>query len=904
MNPTEHSVAELTGDVNIAEARFKEHVSQLNLRGARVAAVLGGTLVPLFSVLDWFVLNPVFWHLFWLRLLVGVWMATVIVLSKREWAERHFYFLSASVFMSAGLSINVMVHLHDWIDPLQAPSHYYAGLILVVVGAATLGYWTIRQSVFVLGSLYLAYLVPSLILQPPGDFALYLSNNLFLLGTMLIAAAGQYFTYNLQKREVIASVGMEKAISQLGEANTRLTELDRYKTQFFANITHELKTPLTLILAPTESILKGEMGTFDEPQQEIFHRIYRNGLRLMKLISDLLDLAKLEDSKLRLRLEEVDLADFLNDLVTNIQPLADRKKIDLTYEVRGEETGIWSDRNRLEQILINLLSNAVKFTGEGGRVTVICDATGQRLHVSVEDSGIGIPQDKLRIIFDRFSQVDGSSTRKYGGTGIGLALAKELVNLHEGELWADSVVGQGTAMHVMFRRGKDHFRDDVVDRRTQRRAIPDGRRSDDGGLPEWWAQLSASNDFKLLSVDDATERRLAPRSRSASEAVEPQARVLVVEDSKEMLQFLEMQLRERYVVYLAENGVKGLELCRKLKPDLVVSDFMMPEMDGREMTREIKLGADTAHIPVVMLTAKADEADRIAGREAGADQYLAKPFSPSELLVVIAKLLSSQEKQAEKLMIQRMDSLQVVAARLAHEIHNPVNYIRNGAVLAKRSLGKLDALLPAPPQNVDDQNRELVDRTAKRARFITKIGKMLDQVTLGADRISKSVDLLREYSREGYTPLAVDYDVDEGMRKVINVVAPRDNSRRNVHYTPGDLGKIKCVPQEFHEVVSNLVQNAIDATPEDGNVWCEAQSNGDAVQIIVRDDGEGIPQENIDKIFSPMFTTKAPGEGMGMGLAITYQLLKKRGGKMQVMSEVGVGTTFTITWPVVPPEEE
>ncbi|MFH1530084.1 MAG: ATP-binding protein [Pseudomonadota bacterium] len=885
--PNIRSTADPLLDGDAVGERFRRHVRRLNVRGARFGGALIAILVPAFSILDYLVLRPVFYELLVLRVAVVLIAFSTIGLSFSARMQRYVVPMTMILFASCGLSIVGMVHLHDWIFPWESPSHYYAGTMLVMIGATLMTTWRVWESVIVFGGIYLAYLLPTILFQPPAHAVMYLSNNFFLGATVIIATVGHYFMYGLHRREVESGYRMELA-------NQRLTELDRYKTQFFANITHELKTPLTLILAPTESILKGEMGTFTGEQQEIFHRIYRNGLRLMKLISDLLDLAKLEDSKLRLRLDEIDLAEFLNELVSNIQPLAERKEIDLTYEVRGAETGIWSDHGRLEQILINLLSNAVKFTGEGGRVRVVCDATGQELHVSVQDSGIGIPQDKLRIIFDRFSQVDGSSTRKYGGTGIGLALAKELVGLHEGRLWAESEVDRGTTMHVAFHRGREHFRDEVIDRRQARQAVPDGRRSDDGGLPEWWAQISASNEFKLLAVDDATERRLAPRSRSASEQVEPQARILVVEDSKEMLQFLEMQLRARYVVYLAENGRKGLDLCRKLKPDLVVTDYMMPEMDGREMTREIKLGEGTAHIPVVMLTAKADEADRIAGREAGADQYLAKPFSPSELLVVIAKLLSSQEQQAEKLMHQRMDSLQVVAARLAHEIHNPVNYIRNGAVLAQRSLTKLEALLPAATAPEDEL-------PGNRARFVTKIAKMLDQVTLGADRISKSVDLLREYSREGYTPLAVDYDVDEGMGRVLGVVAPRDNSRRNVHYESGGVGSIRCVPQEFHEVVSNLVQNAIDATPEDGNVWCQTLRDGENVRIVVRDDGEGIPQENIDKIFSPMFTTKAPGEGMGMGLAITYQLLKKRGGKMQVMSERGVGTTFTITWPVTPP---
>lgn len=880
-----------------AEERFQAHVRQLNLRAARYTGILVSTLVPGFSVLDFFVLQKFWGSLFIFRLAVGLSgiVMALLTLSKRsaDWGKGMTIYLG----LATALSVVIMTHLHQF-SQAGDPSQYYAGVMLVVIAIGLICVWTTKLAIIVFAIIYAAYLIPSLWLMRSGNLAMYLSNNFFLLASMIIASVGQFFTYNLQRREVYASFGVEATAKKLEEANTALKDLDRYKTQLFANVTHELKTPLTLILAPTEAVLRGELGQFNETQQEYFRRIYQNGLRLMRLISDLLDLAKLEDSKMRLRLEEVELVEMLNGLLGNIRPLAERKGIQLDLKVEGSATTMYGERHRLEQIFVNFLSNAVKFTGEGGAVTVTIDSRGEGIVIGVQDTGIGIPKEKLATIFDRFSQVDGSSTRKHGGTGIGLALARELTMLHGGTVWAESEEGKGACVSARFRRGKDHFADQVIERRSKQQLVEKDRRSE-GALPEWWEQLSGKNEFRFLSVDDATERRLAPRERVKAADGEIAPKVLVVEDSREMLQFIQLQLREHFDVYLAENGLRGWEIVQKVKPDLVVTDFMMPEMDGRELTQLIKETEGTSHIPVVMLTAKADEEDRIAGRKAGADQYLAKPFSTPELLQVMRSLLKSQEKAADKLLSQRMDSLQVVAARMAHEIHNPLNYIRNGALLAKRSLDKL-------VEQLDTTDASTPEGLEKRGKLVGKINHMVEQITLGTDRISKSVDLLREYSREGYKAVRVDYDVDEALQKVIQVVAPKDSSRRNLHYTPSSLGKVLCVPQEFHEVISNLVQNAIDATPDGGNVWLTAERKDEEgiIRMLVRDDGAGIPEENLSRIFSPMFTTKAPGQGMGMGLSITYRLLQKMGGKVRVQSTVGEGTTFEVLWPIVPKDEE
>jgi len=863
---------------------FLDELAEMNARGTRLVCLLAAVMVPVFSVLDYFVLRPAFVELVIVRLTVAAICLAIIFLSYRPWAKRHMGLLSGTAFVMICLMIVAMVHLHDMLDPAIAPSNYYAGLMLVVTAVTLLLTWTIRTSLIAILTVYLAYIIPTVLFQFPENGIMYLANNFFLASTLIVSLVGHYFSYNLKMREFFATRELAQANGALESANERLKEMDRFRTQFFSNMTHELKTPLTLILAPTEAAMNGELGEFTAEQQEYFRRIFNNGLRLMKLINDLLDLARLEDSKLKLRVEEVELCEFARSVAGNIKPLAERKGIELVVEVPPSAVMMWADRDRLEQVLVNLLANAVKFTPDSGRIEVRLEEKGEEILLSVEDTGIGIPQDKLEDVFNRFSQVDGTTTRKYGGTGIGLALARELTALHGGRIWAESDGSSGTTMRVALRRGSGHFNHAVLDRRTRSVAVPKGRREVDGGLPHWSARIEERKEYRYLAVDEASERRIVPRRDKP--LGETAARVLVVEDSKEMLQFLELQLRSYFKVYLAEDGVRGWELVQKLNPDLVITDYMMPEMDGRELTELIKKTRETAHIPVVMLTAKAATDDRVAGKEAGADEYLAKPFSTAELLAVCRALLKAREQQADRMTEQRMDSMEVMAARLAHEIHNPLNYVKNGAGLIRTLL---DRLLKSQEGNNDP----------KVVKDMATVRTLLEQVNVGTERISRTVEKMKEYAREGYEKGTRGYDVDRGIEAVLQVVRPVEGvSGRSVEFTPQGAGELQCVPQEFHEIVSNLIQNALDATPDDGRVRVEAMREGAEVVIRVADNGQGMSAETIDKIFTPFFTTKEPGRGMGMGLTIVYRLVKKAGGHIDVQSEPGQGSTFTVRVPV------
>nr|WP_293838404.1 hybrid sensor histidine kinase/response regulator transcription factor [uncultured Arsenicibacter sp.] len=393
----------------------------------------------------------------------------------------------------------------------------------------------------------------------------------------------------------------------------RLAGLDALKTRFFTNISHEFRTPLTLMLGPLSN------RRMQPPGEAELSMMERNGRRLLTLINQLLDLSKLEAGNMRVDTGVFDVAAFFRTLASACQSLADSKSIRFVVNQRPASFVAGADRDKLEKIVTNLLSNAFKFTPAGGevRLEVICQTS--RLEVTVSDTGIGIPAAHLPRIFDRFYQSDnggsGNPDRSYEGTGIGLALVHELVTVQKGTVSVRSTEGEGTTFRVVLPLIPANFPDGIVDQAEARASVLP--------MPDLLPPTAAPAD----PVNPSTEKML-----------------LIIDDNADIRAFLRTLFAAEYVIIEAEDGQQGLEKATEVTPDLVICDLMMPRLDGFGFCRQMKTQEATSHIPVIMLTARATTEDRIEGYGLGADDYLTKPFDAAEIRARVRNLIRQRER--------------------------------------------------------------------------------------------------------------------------------------------------------------------------------------------------------------------------------------------------------------------
>ena len=407
---------------------------------------------------------------------------------------------------------------------------------------------------------------------------------------------------------------------QLAEKETqRLQQLDAFKSRFFTNISHEFRTPLTVILGMVES-LKKHFATGDKADHDqAAELVRRNSGQLLNLVNQLLDLSQVESGKLQLAPSNGDLIVYLRFQLESFHSYAQSRGIDLQFRTELPHLPMAFDHDKIQTILVNLISNALKFTPGGGQVTLTLHSSPstqaqhpEQVVLELSDTGVGIPEDQLERIFDRFYQVDGSTTRKSEGSGIGLALVQELVRLMQGKITVSSKPGKGTTFRITL---------PFTSPSTQLQAY--------AGTPNLETGFSLPvQQTPVNGLNDGDQRPL----------------LLIVEDNPDVRFYITECVREEYRVALAENGAEGIRQAQELVPDLIISDVMMPEKDGYELCDTLKNDERTSHIPIILLTAKADNASRIAGLRRGADAYLAKPFNLEELLANLHMLTERQKR--------------------------------------------------------------------------------------------------------------------------------------------------------------------------------------------------------------------------------------------------------------------
>ena len=412
------------------------------------------------------------------------------------------------------------------------------------------------------------------------------------------------------------------------QKNDQIKNLNDKKLQFFTNISHEFRTPLTLILNPVEDLLNSEESTPREVIQAKHKTIHKNTKRLVRLIDELMNFRKLQFHKLPVHAIKIELKPFLEEVMDHFKEEAKSQKIKLNLTYSSEEGYLWADPSKLEKILFNLLSNAFKVTPKLGRIGLVIttektvlkssNTSIECLKIEVHDTGIGIKKENLKKVFDRFYQVNEMNKQYYGGTGIGLELVRSLVDLHQGKIEIESVENSGTVFNLFFRLGNTHFDKE---------------------------QLQETNIHPPLTAvsNEAAVEVVAVEQNTSSSKV-----ALLVEDNAELRTYIKTELSNDYKVVEAVNGYEGYKKALKHIPDVIITDIMMPVMDGFEFCKRIKEDTKTDHIPIIMLTAKTLHEDRVLGINTGADVYLKKPFSISLLRAHLKQLTNSRHVLFEK----------------------------------------------------------------------------------------------------------------------------------------------------------------------------------------------------------------------------------------------------------------
>ncbi|MBD2387432.1 response regulator [Cylindrospermum sp. FACHB-282] len=728
--------------------------------------------------------------------------------------------------------------------------------------------------------------------------------------------------------------------ARLKQAQEALEATDKLKDEFLANTSHELRTPLNGIIGIAESLIDGVTGKLPATTISNLAMIASSGRRLATLVNDILDFSKLRHQTIELQLKPVAVREIVEVVLTLNRLLISQKHLQLVNDIPADLPLVSADENRLQQILYNLIGNAIKFT-DSGSVQVSArlisseeDGQESKIAITISDTGIGIPEDKLDRVFESFEQADGSTARIYGGTGLGLAISKKLVELHGGEIGVESMIDQGSRFTF---------------------TLPVSQIS----AVSSQSVLVSSHRYQSSPVLDSLPSEVDAHAHNNRQTAKnhPEWSILIVDDEPVNRQVLVNHLSlYNYEITEAASGIEALAILEGgLKPDLILLDVMMPRMTGYEVTHKIRQTWQASELPIVLLTARNHVSDLVVGFEAGANDYLTKPISKDELLARIkvhcsqaaiflensrlyqdlqasearvcdrALLLEQslqllQQTQLQLVQNEKMASIGQLVAGVAHEINNPLGFITGNLSHAEAFIQDLIGLLELYQQQYPQPAPEIVAqiKAVDLPYLMEDLPQLITSLKTGTDRICEISTSLRIFSRADTTS-KVAFNLHEGINSTLMILKHRlkANNRRpkiEVSKDYGDLPLVNCYPGQLNQVFLNLLGNAIDAIDESvqGQSYQVIQANPKEIiirtetsqdqqwaRIYIKDNGLGMTEAVKQKIFDHLFTTKPVGQGTGLGLSISYQIVvEKHGGKLLCISSPGEGAEFVIQIPI------
>jgi signal transduction histidine kinase len=639
---------------------------------------------------------------------------------------------------------------------------------------------------------------------------------------------------NLEQLVESRTADLRATRDDLAAMVVQLREVQGSRDAFFANISHEIRTPLSLILLAAADIEAQLAAVLDERSRANLGSVVSSARKLLRLVDELLLLAAGEADKLRLRPERLDVGATVLTLVEAWRPAAAAAGVSLTRS--GPATLVAEvDASAVDRIITNLLSNAVKFTPRGGDIWVTVEGTPQAVVLSVRDNGVGIDDELAGRLFGRFERA--ASTSK-SGSGIGLSLVKQLAEAHGGAVELRRPDGGGAEFRVQLPRVQAD--------------LAAASRGDAAATPP-----SSAPPLRRLEPVDFGQLGSAPASGEVRVPAKTSlGKILLAEDDVGLSEMVARLLVTDYTVIIAYDGAAALRLASEHQPHLLVTDVQMPEMNGIELAQRFRSATNDRLAPVIIMSAASDLGTRVQGLEAGAMDYVIKPFDPLEFRARVRSQFRMRELAVRLHQAEQLSALGTLSAGLAHEIRNPAN----GIINAIRPLSKL---LPPELRSLQSPVGQLLEVAAGCADQIAFLSRQLLNFRSRGDLELRSValpDLVRR-------TLTLTQEVLTGVEVKMDL---------------GFEGQVRCAPQLMLQVLTNLIDNAAHAAQAGG--WVEVISRADhqKITIEVSDSGQGVPMELRERVFEPFFTTKPPGVGTGLGLPLSRDIVHRHGGCLEI----------------------